>query len=385
MAGKQINPKLIQALTNKTSNDIPTSPTFKHLGGTYVKSIVDQIKKIGTPYEKNEMMMTCKHCGQSGKYNIGILAIDISDKGQNNSQQLTGYFRCKHCNTGGQWEDSSELYFLGISALLAPDEDLPVHFGEIQLFDGTSPKYATDGEEHLLRLISTSPKSGFLWNKLGNLYLTGSRPELAMAAFEKSIELDPNQIESHLSIANLLMSIRDYQQAIHHLHHMMIAAHTYTCVEATYLRELLSHGICTSFIAATESKNKYPALPTQQQLIAAGSTIDLESEGLPAWLELSSEDITSFYSLAELFMGERALELKETIQEKKPQQKSTKSQQVQAFIDAQQSLFTKADIQNACPNVSAATITRVVNELRKNDVIEMVGHGRNTQWRKRVE
>ena len=215
--------------------------------------------------------------------------------------------------------------------------------------------------------------------------MTGSRPELAMAAFEKSIEIDPNQIESHLSIANLLLSIRDYQHAIQHLHHLMIVAHTYKYVEATHLRELLSHSICTSFIAATESKNKYPALPTQQQLIAAGSTIDLGSDELPEWLELSSEDITLFYPLAEAFMGERALELKGPVQKKKPQQKVTKSQQVQTFIDAQQNLFTKADIQNACPNVSAATITRVVNELRKNDIIEMVGVGRNTQWRKKFE
>ena len=111
MAGKQINPKLIQTLTNKSIADIPSSPTFKHLGGTYVKSIVDQIKKVGTPYEKNEMMMTCKQCGNSGKYNIGIMAIDISDKGQNKSQQFTGYFRCKHCNTGGQWEDSGRAIF----------------------------------------------------------------------------------------------------------------------------------------------------------------------------------------------------------------------------------------------------------------------------------
>lgn len=384
MAGKQINPKLIRALTNQSITDIPSSPTFKHLGGTYVKSVVDQIKKFDTPYDKNEVMLTCKQCGHSGKYNIGIMAIDISDKGQHKSQQFTGYFRCQHCNTGGQWEDSAELYLLGISALMTSNEQLPVHFGEIQLFDGTSPKYATDGEEHLLNLISTSPKSGLLWNKLGNIYLTGSRPELAMAAFEKSIELDLNQIESHLSIANLLMPIKNYQHAIQHLHHMMITAHTYKHVEATHLRELLAHGLCTSFIAATESKNKYTALPTQQQLIAAGSTINLESHGLPEWLQLSSEDLTSFYPLAELFMGERTLELKGTIKKNKPQ-KVTKSQQVQAFIDAQQSLFTKADIQNACPHVSAATITRVVNELRKNEIIEMVGLGRNTQWRKKFE
>lgn len=46
MATKQINPKLIEALTNHPISTIPKSPTFKHLGGNYVKLIVDQLKKI---------------------------------------------------------------------------------------------------------------------------------------------------------------------------------------------------------------------------------------------------------------------------------------------------------------------------------------------------
>ena len=83
MVSKQINPKLIQALTNEPLANIPTSPTFKHLGGTYVKSVVDQIKKIDTPQPRNDMMMKCKQCGQSGKYDVGILCVSVSnDKGK---------------------------------------------------------------------------------------------------------------------------------------------------------------------------------------------------------------------------------------------------------------------------------------------------------------
>lgn len=37
MFGKQINPKLVQALTNQPLANIPASPTFKQLGGIYVK------------------------------------------------------------------------------------------------------------------------------------------------------------------------------------------------------------------------------------------------------------------------------------------------------------------------------------------------------------
>ena len=82
-------------------------------------------------------------------------------------------------------------------------------------------------------------------------------------------------------------------------------------------------------------------------------------------------------------MGERAIELYQITKKKKTQQKGSKSQQVQAFIHTQQGFFTKADIQNACPDVSTATTSKVVNELRKADVIEMIGTGRNIQWLKK--
>ncbi|MEY9970192.1 tetratricopeptide (TPR) repeat protein [Lysinibacillus sp. RC46] len=313
MAGKQINPILIQALTNQEITEIPSSPTFKYLGGTYVKSVVDNFKKVMTQHEKNEIMMTCKSCNKSGKYNIGTMFIKVPTNNQNiqkPEQQYTGYFRCKHCNTAGQWEESSELYMFSIAALLAPDnENNSVQFGEMQLFDGTSPKYATDGEEHLLHLISSSPSNALLWNKLGNLYITGARPELAIAAFEKSIAIDPNQIESHLSIANILKDIKDYQHTIHHLHQMMLSAEHYEHLNANRLRELLAYGICTSFITSVESKQKYSPLPTKEQVMSADREINLATEELLQGIELYSDDVTSFYPLAEAFMGKRAQEL----------------------------------------------------------------------------
>ena len=312
MAGKQINPKLIQALTNQDISTIPSSPMFKHLGGTYVKSIVDHIKKIEPLFEKNEVMMTCQSCNQSGKYNIGMVFIDASENDKP-KQQYSGYFRCKHCNAAGQWEDSIELYMLSIEALLTPEqENSLVQFGQIQLFDGTLPKYATDGEEHLLQLISASPSNALLWNKLGNLYLAGARPELAMVAFEKSIAIDPNQLESHVSIGKILLQIKDYQHAIHHFHQMMLTAEQYEHLDPHSLRELVAFGICECFIASTESKQNYSPIPTREQVMAVNREINLETPELLQGIELSSEDITTFYPLAEAFMGKRAQELTST-------------------------------------------------------------------------
>lgn len=311
MAGKQINPKLIQALTNQEFSTIPSSPTFKHLGGRYVKSVVDHLRKIIPHFDKNEVMMTCESCNQSGKYNIGMMMIDVSEEDKP-KQQYSGYFRCKHCNAAGDWEESVELYLRSVTAILTPEENSLVHFGQMQLFDGTTPKYATDGEEHLLQLISASPDNALLWNKLGNLYLAGARPELAMVAFEKSIAIDPNQMESHLSIGKILLQIEDYQHAIQHFHQMMLATEQYQHLDPHPLRELVAHGICESFIASTESKNRYSPIPTKEQIMEANRDINLETPELLEGITLSFEDITTFYPLAEAFMGKRAQELTST-------------------------------------------------------------------------
>ena len=108
MAGKQINPKLIQALTNQDISIIPASPTFNHLGGTYAKSVVDNLHKTTEFFDQNEVMMTCQNSNQSGKYNVGLVLVGISEENKS-EQQYTNYFRCKHCNAAGEWEESVEL------------------------------------------------------------------------------------------------------------------------------------------------------------------------------------------------------------------------------------------------------------------------------------
>lgn len=63
-------------------------------------------------------------------------------------------------------------------------------------------------------------------------------------------------------------------------------------------------------------------------------------------------------------------------------QKGGKSQRIHAFIEKKLGYFTKADIRNACPDVSEATINRVLNELKEQQVIAPEGLGRNAKWKK---
>lgn len=64
-------------------------------------------------------------------------------------------------------------------------------------------------------------------------------------------------------------------------------------------------------------------------------------------------------------------------------QKGGKSQRIHAFIEKKLGYFTKSDIRNACPDVSEATINRVLNELKEQNAIEPVGLGRNAKWKKK--
>ncbi|MFF5995985.1 Fic family protein [Lysinibacillus sp. KU-BSD001] len=63
-------------------------------------------------------------------------------------------------------------------------------------------------------------------------------------------------------------------------------------------------------------------------------------------------------------------------------QKGSKSQRVHAFIEKKLGYFTKGDIRNACPDVSEATINRVLNELKEQKAIVPEGLGRNAKWKK---
>lgn len=62
--------------------------------------------------------------------------------------------------------------------------------------------------------------------------------------------------------------------------------------------------------------------------------------------------------------------------------KGGKSQRIQSFIEKKIGYFTKSDIRAACPDVSEATINRVMNDMKAQRLIESVGLGRNAKWKK---
>ncbi len=314
MAHSQINPLLIQMLTGKDAGE---SPTRSALPGAYVRKIFQKRNQLSPIYEVNHHMLTCKSCGRKGKYDVGILSVNseevVKDGDTQKHTQMTGYFRCKHCNEAGNWELPNSILMCIIAgtlpALGGSDPSSNIFFGKNQLFDGTSHQYATDAEEHLLQLLKERPDDAYIWNRLGNLYQKGNRPELGVSVFEHSVRLDPKQVESHYTLGMMLTQIEDLPNAGYHFRQMLLHAKEYKKLPAEDLRDLLAIGLSELFVMSHRTDGEIPIFPTPEELAASaqqetqpGTLVDMEMELVPG-------DVETFYPLAEIFMGLRAKEI----------------------------------------------------------------------------
>lgn len=85
------------------------------------------------------------------------------------------------------------------------------------------------------------------------------------------------------------------------------------------------------------------------------------------------------YLLGTLVAAYKELEERVSVVETK---KGNKASRVRSFIEHKIGFFTKADIRHACPDISEATINRILNELKEEKVIAVDGMGRNAKWKK---
>jgi tetratricopeptide (TPR) repeat protein len=319
MKNTNLNPLLICALTGKDLADIPSNPSLTDLSGKYVSLVAKKITKITPPFESNSQFLKCKCCGKKAKYDIGHLTINIEkyqldqQKDMEKHFQTLGYFRCKNCNVAGEWEITNEFRFLMMSALMvavSKTDDNRFSIGENKLFDGSIHKYATDAEEHLLEKIIEANGDSFLWNRLGNLYYKGGRADLAISAFERSIVLDPMQTESHYTIGTLLSEIGEVEKAANHFHKMLLSSSNYTRMDVHSLRDLISIGLRELFYINTISNGEITIIPPLE--LYKELQINLQTSEASLGLlegEVNSENIESFYPIAELYLGERSKEL----------------------------------------------------------------------------
>lgn len=316
-----INPFLIHVLNGKVPER--SNPTISMLPGEYVRMVVKNKDKVSQVLPSNVEFLKCRDCGKKGKYDLGVICFNLdkygrSRKGTQKTEdnlemedciQTTGYFRCKHCNSAGNWEFSSDFLFKMTTKLMMRTflkEDGDFQFGKIHLFDGYAPRYATDSEEYLLKKIQDEGQSGLLWNKLGNTYHKGGRPELAAAALEQSVRVDPTHIESHFSLGQILFQAGEHDLATHHYHKALCHAKDYTLLDPYALRDILSNALSSLLYIYLDSGRESPFLSTIEELAATGVEDDHEFAQLGlAGVELFQDQLDSFYPLAELYMGDK--------------------------------------------------------------------------------
>ncbi|MCC3377584.1 SEC-C metal-binding domain-containing protein [Cohnella sp. REN36] len=312
--------------------DIPPSPDLSLLPGKLTKSIIKYKKRIDLPAASRRENLICGHCGCQGKYDLGLIAFNMErwmkEKNATSTNELnyqvalnyvqsTGYFRCKVCNGAGEWEFKDPFFIFGLlTRLLDEGKNKRTGYieGEIRLYDGSLPKWATHAEDALLAKLMDNGNNGLLWNKLGNLYQSGGRPELAAAAFEKSLQMDPSQVESHYSLGSLLYQIGDLENSAYHSRMALVHADRYEEMTALKLREMLSACLQDLFEIHMVSNKNIPFLPTREELAllpAFKETASSKENHLieSRDLEIFPEDRESFYPLAEMYMQHRKNEL----------------------------------------------------------------------------
>jgi tetratricopeptide (TPR) repeat protein len=290
---------------------------------------------ISPLYEPNKHFLVCGHCGKRGLYDLGRIflhpdffleymednvGVEDDEKIQTHFLDLiqsTAYFRCKSCNGAGEWQNPSHSIYYDLTTEMLVQgmngsRDYPI--ATLALHDGSSHRWASEREEHLLDQIEKAKDDAYLWNKLGNIYYKGGRPELAVVAFEQSLHYDPTQIESHFSLGQILVEIDELEKAAYHFRMMLVYARMYQHLDAIQLRNILVAGLQELLMIHEISNRSIPFLPVVEELQKAKEQQGIETGSELTHLQfvemsISPDEPDSLKPLAEMYMGDRQAEL----------------------------------------------------------------------------
>ncbi|RSL30565.1 tetratricopeptide repeat protein [Salibacterium salarium] len=321
-----INPELYQLLTNKPLPENETLPTSDLLLGSIAHEVAEKLNKMPRFFRRNRHLLTCNQCGKREKYNIGqpLLDYSIVDRSKLVTQEMTVmdkvqfpfYFRCVHCNAAGEWTWSDRLekavYLGALGSTENPDDpSIPLN-GESRLFDDYKPKWAAQGEEHILKLIKQDQTNAFLWYTLGNLYYKSHRADLAAAVLKKAVELDPTHTEALYTLAQILDTV-NLDASQYYFHNVLLTVSTYNDMDVHMLRDVAAHSIWELESMYRESEGKLPVFPSAEaaehindsSLHEFLSRTEDEKMNFLNDSDINAKTLNSFYPLAELFLGQQ--------------------------------------------------------------------------------
>jgi hypothetical protein len=210
-----------------------------------------------TDYRVQDQPLTlrCRACKKVAKYKIGRLVIDpgyAADPNVRSPKTLiqdlrkidwakwisfSGYFVCKGCGSGGPWDVPSAGKLdmaMRVIRYCFEQEKSGIFVGRTTLFDGTFSRTGYQSVEHLKKLIAADPQNGYLWSRLGNIFVAADEPALAKPVFEKALELNPLDMESLHSLAMIYYNEDDPEMAASYFHRIFA-----DCREGTWHNKAL--------------------------------------------------------------------------------------------------------------------------------------------------
>lgn len=134
-------------------------------------------------------------------------------------------------------------------------------FGSARLYDGTRFRSAAQAEDHLLAILEREPENTQVWSRLGNIYLRCDMIPKASKAFTKALELDPDDIESHHSMGEILFEKRDYKRAAEHLRRVLTLARDHRELVGVSLRDLVRNALKALAEISIRTDGEVEALP----------------------------------------------------------------------------------------------------------------------------
>lgn len=309
-----INPLLISVATGLDLGAVSLRPTVAMLPGVYAKLVSKHIKTVNAEFPESIFRLTCHECGKNGDYDLGTIvfpANNENDKTILDKFQVLGYFRCKHCNAAGKWELSSKTKMMldlkgtaAAASAVIGDTLAGVVFGKAIINNEYLPRWGSDAEEYFLEKLAETPHDAYFWNRLGNTYYRGKRPELAVVAHEQALLNDPGQVESHYSLGQILLECGELGKASEHLRYAIEYSYQYQHLKAYDLREIIVGALEILLAIYKQSDNKINLLPKPSEQILSQLTKSQIAATSMLDFEIEYNCRETLYPLAEIYMGE---------------------------------------------------------------------------------
>jgi tetratricopeptide (TPR) repeat protein len=277
-----------------------------------------------TPLE-GSLKLICGKCNCVASYRVGSVSIspqyfEASDRETTKSEEIdaeelereqeafdthvgfSAYFRCRDCNAGGPWTLSRQARMrikakLIIAAIGHADHG--VRIGECKLYDGTDIRYPTQAEDIFRERLARDPNDDALWMRLGNTLRNAGRLDLARPAYEKSLELNPRNLDAHLMLAQLLEEKNAPRKALEHWLGALRSARYAVDIPRDERLAAISTALERGLILAKDPREVF------------GLVLEIEPAAEPSteprtvrWFDLDTTDPDDWHSICRVFLGE---------------------------------------------------------------------------------